>query len=67
MTCVHPWIHQEIFKTKISDIDVKSDLDCEKQLEKSILALTCLESDLEPNTIVIEDSFLFPTVIYTSQ
>jgi hypothetical protein len=24
----------------------------------------CLESDGEPNTIVIEDSFLFPTVIY---
>jgi hypothetical protein len=29
--------------------------------------LTCLESDHDPNTIVIEDSFLFPTVIYTSR
>jgi hypothetical protein len=26
MTGVHPWIHQGIFKTKISDTNVKSDL-----------------------------------------
>jgi hypothetical protein len=30
------------------------------------MVLTCLESDWESNTIVIEDSFLFPTVICTS-
>jgi hypothetical protein len=39
-------------------------LDYKQQSENSILALTCLKSDWEPNTIVIEDSFLFPTVIY---
>jgi hypothetical protein len=41
-------------------------LDCKQQSENSILAWTCLESDREPNIIVIEDSFLFLTVIYTS-
>jgi hypothetical protein len=39
-------------------------LDCEQQLENSILRLTGLESDWEPNTIVIEDSLPFPMVIY---
>jgi hypothetical protein len=33
-------------------------------ITRSILALTCLESDQQPNALVIEDSFLFPTVIY---
>jgi hypothetical protein len=42
-------------------------LDCEQQSENSILAQTCLEFDREPNTIVIEYSFLFLIVIYTSQ
>jgi hypothetical protein len=41
-------------------------LDCEEQSENSILVLTCLESDWEPNIIVIEDSSLFLTVIYMS-
>jgi hypothetical protein len=39
--------------------------DCEQQLENSILTLTCLESYQETNTIVIEYSFIFSTVIYT--
>jgi hypothetical protein len=42
-------------------------LDCKQQSENSILVLTCQESDWEPNTIVIEHSFIFPTVIYTSR
>jgi hypothetical protein len=41
-------------------------LDGEQQSENLILVLICLESHQEPNTIVMEDSFLFPTVIYTS-
>jgi hypothetical protein len=40
-------------------------LDCEQQSENSILVQTCLEYDREPDTIIIEDPFLFPTVIYT--
>jgi hypothetical protein len=38
-----------------------------QQSENSILVLTCLESDQETNKIVIEDSFFFPTVIYTTR
>jgi hypothetical protein len=41
-------------------------LDYNWRPENSILVLTCLESDQEFNTIVIDDSFLFPTVICTS-
>jgi hypothetical protein len=40
-------------------------LDCKRQSKNSILELTCLEYDQDPNTIIIEYSFLFPTVIYT--
>jgi hypothetical protein len=39
-------------------------LDCEQQSENSIMVLICLESDQDPNTIIIEDSFFFPMVIY---
>jgi hypothetical protein len=63
-TGVHPWIHQENFKQKFWHRRWIW-LDCKQQSENSILALTCLESDWEPNTIIIEYSFLFPTVIYT--
>jgi hypothetical protein len=42
-------------------------LDYKQQSENSILALTCQKSDQEPNAIVIDDSFLFPTVIYTNR
>jgi hypothetical protein len=48
-------VHQENLKMKVSDT---------QQSENSILALTCLESARDPNTIVLEDSFFFPTVIY---
>jgi hypothetical protein len=41
-------------------------LDYEQQSENSILVLTCLESDWEPNTIVIDHSLLFPMIIYTN-
>jgi hypothetical protein len=42
-------------------------LDYKQQSENSILALTSQKSDQEPNAIVIDDSFLFPTVIYTNR
>jgi hypothetical protein len=60
----HPWIRHENFRTKILAPTLNN---CDWQSGNSILALTCLESDQELNTTVIEDSFLFPTVIYTSR
>jgi hypothetical protein len=52
-------------QTKILVIDINSDLITTSSQKISNLEPFCRKYDHDPNTIVIEDSFLFPTVIYT--
>jgi hypothetical protein len=57
-----PWMSQRSERIYNGSKEFKT---VPRVITRLILALTCLESDREPNTIVIEDTFLFPTVIYT--